>query len=408
MTRDKGRLILFTEKFPFIGGEPFLETEIKYLSQAFEQIIIYPKTRGAGYFGILPANVTVHKLEVDDKIRIRRLFSIYGFIMIKYFFNAFFLSRDRLKHIAQFSYTWNYLVGVVKLSYALQKKIEKITSNVVYYSYWYDNWASALVVCKQKGLNVNLVVRAHGYDYDELQNNRGFFPFRGAEISFINRIAQISEYGVGKMKKNYKNAKVELFRLGVNEYGNNPSSQGGNTYKIVSCSNFIPLKRVNLIVDVLSCLTVPFEWVHIGSGEGMISTMKYANTKLKPSTFQFLGQISNTDVINFYKDTSIDLFINLSELEGIPVSLMEAISFGIPVCGCDVCGMPEIVTKETGVLFPKDLDIKETADALSLFLKTKSRNPDVRKAVKTYWKKHFNASVNYGNFIDTLNQKPSV
>lgn len=404
MTQGKGKLILFTEKFPFVGGEPFLETEIRYLSQAFEQTIIYPMVWGDEYFGKLPANVTVNKLEIDDKIRIRRLFSIYGFIMIKYFFNALFLSRDRFKYIVHFIYTWNYLVGVIRLSYSLQREIEKITSNVVYYSYWYDNWASALAICKQRGLNTKLVVRAHGYDYDELQNNRGFFPFRGSEISNINRIAQISEYGVGKMKKNYKNANVELNRLGVNEYGDNPISNAENIYKIVSCSNFVSLKRVNLIIDVLSCLTVPFEWVHIGSGEGMISTMKYANTKLKPSTFQFLGQISNTDVINFYKDTSIDLFINLSELEGIPVSLMEAISFGIPVAGCDVCGMPEIVTKETGVLFPKELDSKETADALSLFLKTKSRNPDVRKAVKTYWKKHFNAATNYDNFIAALIQ----
>ncbi|MEY4003672.1 MAG: hypothetical protein RIT07_1714, partial [Bacteroidota bacterium] len=90
MTQGKGKLILFTEKFPFVGGEPFLETEIRYLSQAFEQTIIYPMVWGDEYFGKLPANVTVNKLEIDDKIRIRRLFSIYGFIMIKYFFNALF------------------------------------------------------------------------------------------------------------------------------------------------------------------------------------------------------------------------------------------------------------------------------------------------------------------------------
>jgi glycosyltransferase involved in cell wall biosynthesis len=83
---------------------------------------------------------------------------------------------------------------------------------------------------------------------------------------------------------------------------------------------------------------------------------------------------------------------------------MEAISFGIPVAGCDVCGMPEIVTKETGVLFPKELDSKETADALSLFLKKKSRNPDLRRAVKSFWKEHYNAALNYDKFIAALNQ----
>ena len=44
------------------------------------------------------------------------------------------------------------------------------------------------------------------------------------------------------------------------------------------------------------------------------------------------------------------MFINLSSSEGIPVSIMEAQSFGIPVIATNVGGSGEIVVSETGVL----------------------------------------------------------
>lgn len=51
-----------------------------------------------------------------------------------------------------------------------------------------------------------------------------------------------------------------------------------------------------------------------------------------------------------------DLFVNMSLSEGIPVSIMEAISFGIPIIATNVGGNAEIVNDETGVLIPVNID----------------------------------------------------
>lgn len=40
----------------------------------------------------------------------------------------------------------------------------------------------------------------------------------------------------------------------------------------------------------------------------------------------------------------------MSDSEGIPVSIMEAMSFGIPVIARNVGGMSEIVNEENGLL----------------------------------------------------------
>ena len=96
----------------------------------------------------------------------------------------------------------------------------------------------------------------------------------------------------------------------------------------------------------------------------------------------------------------VNLFINVSELEGIPVSLMEAISFGIPIIGCDICGVPEIVNEQTGLLLEKDFDVKEAAAKIELFLGSKASDINFRKGVKLFWNENFNADKNYPEFIN--------
>lgn len=48
--------------------------------------------------------------------------------------------------------------------------------------------------------------------------------------------------------------------------------------------------------------------------------------------------LGNQLVYDFYRNNDVDVFVNLSESEGIPVSIIETISFGVPVVATDVGG----------------------------------------------------------------------
>lgn len=72
-----------------------------------------------------------------------------------------------------------------------------------------------------------------------------------------------------------------------------------------------------------------------------------------------MGNVPNELFIQFLKNNAISFFINVSTREGIPVSMMEAISCSIPLIGTDVCGVPEIVTRDTGFLIPVDFEPKK-------------------------------------------------
>jgi len=61
---------------------------------------------------------------------------------------------------------------------------------------------------------------------------------------------------------------------------------------------------------------------------------------LKPDLFNYIGEVSNP-VEEFYND--VDLLLMTSELEGLPMVILEAFSLGIPVISTPVGGIPEII-----------------------------------------------------------------
>ena len=142
------------------------------------------------------------------------------------------------------------------------------------------------------------------------------------------------------------------------------------------------------------------KWTHFGDGPLRDRIYSLAQELPENIDVNFKGFVANDVIIEFYKKEPIDLFMNVSELEGIPVSIMEAISFGIPSTGCKICGVPEIVTAQSGFLFEKEFEINDAVAQIVIYQKlTKSDKFKFREEVKTFWKKKFDADVNYPTFI---------
>ena len=107
-------------------------------------------------------------------------------------------------------------------------------------------------------------------------------------------------------------------------------------------------------------------------------------------------------MLQFYKDNPIDVFLNVSLNEGVPVSIMEAQSFQIPVIATSVGGTSEIVDNNNGLLLSKNIQPGELAKVINdVYLK---RTVWLRKRKITYrnWEEISNAEQNYNNFAIEL------
>ena len=270
---------------------------------------------------------------------------------------------------------------------------ELYNCNVVY-SFWMSSRLyAAIKVCRKKHLKCRIITRAHGYD---LYCHRGPLPFRNYIGNNVDEIIFISKNGMSYYKDTiFSNLKQEcalsVYYLGIDKEPEFLNYLPSNTLKIVSCSSVIQLKRLDIIIDALSQINdVEIEWTHFGGGDLFDSMKDYAFDKLsqkKNINYMFSGQKTNKEIIDFYRENGADIFVNASDTEGIPVSIMEALSFGIPTICRNVGGNSEInLAGSSRYLLDKNADCKAFAEAFKdyYFLNPAQKNSLREDSLKVF------------------------
>ena len=95
----------------------------------------------------------------------------------------------------------------------------------------------------------------------------------------------------------------------------------------------------------------------------------------------FPGNIDHQKLLNKYKNHEVDVVVSASIsipdiFEGIPVSLMEAMSYEIPVIATDSGGTKELVDNESGILVNQN-----DSEALLNAIISLRNNPEYRRKI---------------------------
>lgn len=389
------KLYLFTANYPFGRIETFLEDEIEYLSKAFDSIEIIPLSSRTFHKRPVPDNCNVWDPIIKSRKQqyTRGLFCLRTFplFMRDFFRKKVFLSRKRIK-------TW--IIGLsiannLMKSSRIKALFAKIHKDDVCYFYW------------GKGSNVlsvfyagraHFVSRFHG-EWDLWEESSGnYAPIRDILSRSLELCTFISKKGETYFKERYTPNRTMVSPLGANDYGISSNSHDG-VLRVLSCSTVYPLKRVPLIFSTLLSMTnKTIIWTHLGGGEQFEELKELVELNKREGLVVHLpGEIKHEEVLSYYKDHQVDIFINVSENEGVPVSIMEAISFDIPVIATNVGGNSEIVTEETGQLVSSNPTIEELSEAI-VYVSTHKFSP------RDYWKQHYSAETNYSHFAHVLKQ----
>ena len=146
---------------------------------------------------------------------------------------------------------------------------------------------------------------------------------------------------------------------------------------------------------------IKIKWTHIGNGPLYNTILEKAKMLNSNIDVNILGALTNSEVINYYAQHHIDLFINVSESEGVPVSIIEALSFGIPVFATNVGGTSEIVDNHVGELLSPDITARELAMKIVQFAES-STFENFRINARKRWEDKCSAEKNYGEFMSFL------
>jgi len=410
---DQASLVVLTNHFPFGLYESFLENELPALTNNFGKVIIL--CRDVTSAGERPLHgASVHRVNPKSSLSenfITALLCVrYGLRIWRYVSDERRWLKEHNRKLTTYildEITHNIIKAIQTARHVRRViKDEDLSGNVVLYSYWLTSSALALTFVSSGKYRVVKVSRAHGGDVYEYRNENRYLPFRRTLIHRLDRVFAISEDAAAHLRRQTHEAdglKVQVARLGTTTAGKSPDKSGARL-TVVSCSFLVAVKRVHLIIEALQQIDLPdIQWIHIGGGpleEQIMAKAKERLNKKNNISYQLLGSKTNDQLMQFYRETHVDVFINTSSAEGIPVTIMEAQSFGIPVVAPRVGGIPEIVTDQTGRLFDVDASPLTIARLLTEILVLPAADVKaMRMAAFQNWKTNYNADKNFSTFV---------
>ena len=350
-----------------LGREsPFLQQEKEWLSMKFGPFKIICDT--GVYECDYNANIRqCNKKKAIDCIR-SALFAISDRNVYKEIIHIIKDHKTTFKNIIKlfvYSYNSHFIYRWTK---------PYVDNNVILYSYWfsYDSYACARI--KNKNPNIFFISRAHAYEIQINRNSCNPYLMKSYVCNNSDIIAFISKDALRSFSHYYtlpfKNGMVKY--LGSTQKGSGYIAREQNDIiTILSCSSMLPIKRLDRLVLVLARINKDrIHWIHIGDGPEKNTIQQMAKDTLDPNpyvTYEFVGYQKNDKVYSYLQRKDIDLFINVSDSEGVPVSIMEAMSVGLPVIAPRIFGIPELVDENCGFLFDLKDPENSIIECLNLF-----------------------------------------
>lgn len=397
---------MFVEHFTNSLQESFFEKELPFLAEQFEEIVIIPLYERQDTLLYKHEKVRVELFDFFAPVNRLKVVASNLFLITYVFVYEFVKTHHKIFYIKNFFSLLNTITLRIGTADNLKKSliIDK-ANNALFYTYWFNQAGLTLAIFKRKFSKIKWVSRVHGGDYDEEQTKRPI-PFRFFALSQVNKVFPVSDYGSNYLKKYFN---VDINKLSTAHLGLDIRPQLGpidpTRLHIVSCSSVIALKRVSLIVEILKSITSEVKWTHFGHGDQFEALKRSSNGLPKNVSYELKGYVPNNEFVSYLASEPISFFINVSESEGIPVSMMEAISRGIPLIGTNVCGVPEIVNNYTGILIPINFEPKKVAELIcSRQDDGKIYSVEFRKGIIDFYSNNFNDQKNYTEFSRSLSE----
>jgi glycosyltransferase involved in cell wall biosynthesis len=407
-------VILFTASYPFeeAAEQTFLHDEVKQLAADFEKVVLVPRNCKGGKLP-LPSNVDVAEdyfAYLTSANKLRAGIQVLGSSL---FYHDLIKKPWLLFHLPSLSRLVAFLGGAHLTKQWVEDWLHKNrvkARECVFYTYWFDQAAMGIGLIKRSLPDLRLISRAHGYDLYDETFRPPYWPCRSKALEFVDKIFADSEAGANYLKKRHPAhaSKIVAARLGVKDPGFVSSDSKDGVFRIMSCSMIRSVKRVDLLLDgVLYAAQMrpdqKFEWHHHGDGETRPELQQRVNEKSSSNIcVTFHGYSTHQALMDFYREHPIDVFMNVSVSEGTPVSVMEAISCGVPVIATAVGGNKEIVLEKNGILLDPNPSVQEIADAIFKFMDHPAVAQVQRQESRILWDEKYNATKNFVSFVQDI------
>ena len=239
--------------------------------------------------------------------------------------------------------------------------------------------------------------------FDDFQNNKHSFLIevqkllRNWSINSAEIVITPSDHlksfvsGIGYSKKILK------INNGVNITDINRANENKADINLIIISRLVVQKNINIVIEAMKLLdNKNLKLSIIGEG-GEFSKLENTIHDLNlQNQVQLLGKIDNNKISQFL--LTADIFIQASDYEGLPHSVLEAINYEVPILSTETGGCKDLLNDgERGFIIPMPPDKKVIAENISFIIENKAEATKRANEAKSFInKKH--------NFLEQANQ----
>lgn len=249
-------------------------------------------------------------------------------------------------NITKFKFNYNSAIGLKGITWFLKLDISK-----------FDNDSKIHAQFATQAALISLLIKKY------FNNKPSYtFTFHAHDIYFDNKwfailtknskkAFSISNYNIDYVKKNFLNSKtIVLSRLGVfRDNDKNGLNSESKTLTIGLISWFTEKKGILYLLRAMNKINKmegnSIKLILAGDGPLKNDIVNFIHDNKLENFIDYIGKVKNQDKKVFFN--KLDAFILPSitlnnDKDGIPVVLMEAVSYGLPLISTNVSGIPEI------------------------------------------------------------------
>jgi len=236
--------------------------------------------------------------------------------------------------------------------------------------------------------------------FDDFQeNNHGLSislqkMIRNWSINKSNLIITPSQHLKNFIDKIGFDKNIFVINNGVNIEQHNKVVLENNIIQLLVVSRLVSQKNIDSIIKAVKVMENENIILNIVGDGSEINNLKLLVKKYElDKKINFIGKIENTKLNEYLKNA--DIFIQASNYEGLPHSILEAMNFEIPILSTDVGGCSVLLNKgERGYIIPMPVSEVEISEGIRKIINNKNEAKSKAKLAKNYLNQEHNFNTN--------------
>jgi glycosyltransferase involved in cell wall biosynthesis len=239
-----------------------------------------------------------------------------------------------------------------------------------------------------------LVIHLHGGQFDDYYRRAFFLEQWCIRLAFsgADRVVLLAEHLREKVNGVCQPERCLIIPNGVvvPELADTSLGQQSPQRMILFLGDIVRRKGVYDLVDAVACINtqIPFNVVLAGAGETQ-EVVGYAAAKQGAAHFTFPGWVSGAVKEALVRNALA--FVLPSYAESMPMSILEAMSYGVPVVATTVGGIPEIIRHGIEGILVAPGDVEGLARALQELLEDEAKRLAMSRACRERVQELFSA-----------------